>query len=132
MIQFDLVSPEKKLFSAPVTMVTLPGTEGDFGVLEGHAPLVSALRVGVINVYEGDMNTVSRRIMVSGGLVEVRPDACTALAEEAVPFENVRRDDVEAELRKTREVLSLAQDNEKPALEAKIELLGKKLELLAA
>ena len=132
MIQFDLVSPEKKLFSAPVTMVTLPGSEGDFGVLEGHAPLVSSLRVGIINVYEGDMNTVSRRIMVSGGLVEVRVDACTALAEEAVPFEDVRRDDVEAELRKTREVLSLAQEAEKSALESKIDLLTKKLELLAA
>jgi F-type H+-transporting ATPase subunit epsilon len=130
MIQFDLVSPEKKLFSAPVTMVTLPGTEGDFGVLQGHAPLVSSLRVGVITVYESDMNTVSRRIMVSGGLVEVRPEACTALAEDAVPFEDVRRDDVENEIRKTREVISLAQEGEKPALEARIDLLTKKLELL--
>src|ERR1700728_4079281 len=115
MIQFDLVSPEKKLFSAPVAMVTLPGTEGDFGVLEGHAPLVSSLRVGVITIYEGDMNSISRRIMVSGGLVEVRPEACTALAEEAVAFEDIRKDDLENELRKTREILSVAPETEKPA-----------------
>lgn len=111
-------------------MVTLPGTEGDFGVLEGHSPLVSALRVGVIDVYESDMVTVSRRIMVSGGIVEVRPEACTALAEEAVPFESVKKEDIEAQIRKTRDVISIAQEAEKPALESRIDLLNKKLELL--
>lgn len=131
-IQFELVSPEKKLFSAKVAMVTLPGAEGDFGVLEGHAPLISSLRVGIIDVYENGTNAVSKRILVSGGLVEVRPDQCTALAEDATPLDEVKREDIEHQLHKTREVLSLAQEGEKEALEAKIALFNKKLEILGA
>jgi F-type H+-transporting ATPase subunit epsilon len=130
MIQFELVSPEKKLFSAEVTMVTLPGTEGDFGVLEGHAPLISSLRVGIIDVYEKGMTAVSRRILVSGGLVEVRPNQCTALAEDAVPLEDVSRESVENEIRKVREIMSVAQESEKEGLEAKLTLLGKKLDIV--
>ncbi|HVY13099.1 MAG TPA: ATP synthase F1 subunit epsilon [Alphaproteobacteria bacterium] len=131
MIHFELVSPEKKLFSSGVAMVTLPGAEGDFGVLEGHAPLISSLRVGVIDIYENGAGTVSKRILVSGGLVEVRPDRCTALAEDATLLEEVNRDSMEAEIRRLREVLSIAQEGEKPALESQIELLNKKLHVLA-
>jgi F-type H+-transporting ATPase subunit epsilon len=131
-MQFELVSPERKLFSAKVAMVTLPGAEGDFGVLEGHAPLISSLRVGIIDVYENSTTAASKRILVSGGLVEVNPQQCTALAEEAVPLEDVKRDDLEHELHKAREVLSIAQEGEKETLERKIALITKKLEVLAA
>jgi F-type H+-transporting ATPase subunit epsilon len=132
-MQFELVSPEKKLFSAKVEMVTLPGIEGDFGVLEGHVPLISSLRVGIIDVYENSTTTVSKRILVSGGLVEVNPQRCTALAEEAVPLEDVKREDLERQLQKTQDILSsLAQDGEKEVLQAKIALITKKLEVLGA
>ena len=66
---FELVSPEKLLFSEDVEMVVVPGAEGDFGVLVGHAPLISALRPGVIGTYTG--STVDKRIFVAGGFAEV-------------------------------------------------------------
>ena len=79
---FDLVSPEKLLLSEYVEMVVVPGAEGDFGVLIGHAPLISALRPGVIDTYAG--TKVEKRIFVAGGFAEVIGERCTVLAEEAV------------------------------------------------
>jgi F-type H+-transporting ATPase subunit epsilon len=82
--QFDLVSPEKRLVSEAVEQVDLPGAEGDFGVLAGHAPLASTLRPGVLVVRRqgGD-----QRIVVTGGFAEVSPAGLTVLADFAVPIE---------------------------------------------
>lgn len=128
-LQFDLVSPEKKLFSAPVAMVTLPGTEGDFGVLPGHAPFISTMRVGIIDVYETD-NTVSRRMLVTGGIVEVNPDSCTVLAEEATPLEDVSVESLGVEHTKLTERLAVADAEAKVALREQVAISEKKLELL--
>ena len=81
---FDLVSPEKLLFSGEVTQVDLPGSEGDFGVLAGHAPLVTTLRPGIL-VIHGSAGEL--RIVVNGGFAEVGPAGLTVLAELAVPVE---------------------------------------------
>src|ERR1700739_4423561 len=94
-LQFELVSPEKLLLSEPVHMVIVPGTEGNFGVLPGHALFISTVRPGVIDVYED--NTVSERIFVSGGFAEVTPERCTVLADEAVPLSSLDRGAIEAE-----------------------------------
>src|SRR5215471_19372773 len=82
---FDLVSPEKVLFSGEVNQVDVPGAEGDFGVLAGHAPLVSTLRPGVLVIF-GDGGP--RRIVVNGGFAEVGPNGLTVLADMAVPRED--------------------------------------------
>lgn len=132
MITFELVSPEKKLFAAPVAMVTLPGTEGDFGVLEGHAPFISTMRVGIIDVYEQE-NTITRRIMVSGGLVEVNPERCTVLAQEATPMEEITRESLEAELKKHQDSLQIAaNDDEREKVQEKIALTQAKLTAIGA
>ncbi len=81
---FDLVSPEKLLFSGEVTQVDLPGSEGDFGVLAGHAPLVTTLRPGIL-VIHGSAGEL--RIVVNGGFAEVGPAGLNVLAELAVPVE---------------------------------------------
>ncbi|HLI21610.1 MAG TPA: ATP synthase F1 subunit epsilon [Stellaceae bacterium] len=94
-LQFELVSPEKLLLSEPVGMVIVPGTEGNFGVLPGHALFISTVRPGVIDVYED--NTVSERIFVAGGFAEVTPERCTVLADEALPLSSIDRAAVEAE-----------------------------------
>ena len=86
-IGFELVSPEKLLLSEDVEMVVVPGGEGNFGVLPGHALFISTVRPGVIDVYEG--NRVSERIFVSGGFAEVTPERCTVLADEAVPLSSL-------------------------------------------
>ena len=80
--QFDLVSPEKLLFSGEVTQVDVPGSEGDFGVLAGHAPIVTTLRPGILVIYRdgGEL-----RVVVNGGFAEVGPTGLTVLADMAVP-----------------------------------------------
>jgi F-type H+-transporting ATPase subunit epsilon len=83
-IHFDLVSPERMLLSEDVDMVTLPGAEGYFGVLAGHAPVMSALRPGVIEVAGGA--TPGLRLFVRGGFAEVDQHKVTVLAEEAIPL----------------------------------------------
>ena len=81
---FDLVSPEKVLFSGEVSQVDVPGSEGDFGVLAGHAPLVTTLRPGILVIYsERD----AQRIVVDGGFAEVGASGLTVLANLAVPVD---------------------------------------------
>src|SRR6202521_245791 len=81
---FDLVSPEKVVFSGEVEHVVVPGGEGEFGVLAGHAPLVAMLKPGILVVLEPGP---PRRIVVGGGFAEVNPQGLTVLAELAVPAE---------------------------------------------
>jgi F-type H+-transporting ATPase subunit epsilon len=95
-VQFELVTPERLLLSEMVEMVVVPGTEGNFGVLPGHAPLISSIRPGTIDVYEGQ--TVTRRIFVVSGIAEVTPERCTVLADEAVPPDELDRGAIESEL----------------------------------
>jgi F-type H+-transporting ATPase subunit epsilon len=83
-IHFDLVSPERLLLSEDVDMVTLPGTEGYFGVLAGHAPVISSLRPGVIEVTGGE--TPGLRLFIRGGFAEVDGRQVTVLAEDAIPM----------------------------------------------
>jgi F-type H+-transporting ATPase subunit epsilon len=81
---FDLVSPEKLLFSGEVDQVDLPGAEGDLGVLAGHAPLVTTLRPGILVIHhEGG----TQPVVVNGGFAEVGAAGLTVLADMAVPRE---------------------------------------------
>ena len=82
-LHFELVTPEKLVSSEDVYMVVVPGGEGDFGVLEGHAPLMSTVRNGELVIYSAP-NTVSSRIQVEGGFAEVNDKGLTVLAEKAV------------------------------------------------
>ena len=96
-VQFELVTPERLMLSETVEMVVVPGTEGNFGVLPGHAPLISTIRPGMIEIYEGQ--TVTRRIFVVSGLAEVTPERCTVLAEDAISPDTLDRGSIETELR---------------------------------
>ena len=79
-LHFELVTPEKLIRSEEVHMVVVPGTEGDFGVLEGHAPVMSVIRTGELTVYSSP-TSVSARISVEGGFAEVNERGLTVLAE---------------------------------------------------
>ena len=94
-IQFELVSPEKLLLAEQVGMVIVPGSEGNFGVLPGHALFISTVRPGIIDVFED--KTVTERIFVAGGFAEVTPERCTVLADEAVPLASLDRGAIEAQ-----------------------------------
>ena len=99
-VQFELVTPERLLLSEMVEMVVVPGTEGNFGVLPGHAPLISSIRPGTIDIYE--RQSVTRRIFVVSGTAEVTPERCTVLADEAVAPDQLDRGAIEAELQTVR------------------------------
>jgi F-type H+-transporting ATPase subunit epsilon len=97
LVQFELVTPERLVLSTMVEMVVVPGTEGNFGVLPGHSPLISTIRPGMIEIYE-TRPTVSERIFVVSGIAEVTPERCTVLAEEAMSPSSLDRGTIEAEL----------------------------------
>jgi F-type H+-transporting ATPase subunit epsilon len=86
-VTFELVSPERLLLSTEADMVVVPGSEGDFAVLAHHIPVITNLRPGLIQVFEG--GAVRERLMVSGGFAEVTGERCTVLVEEAIPFADV-------------------------------------------
>jgi F-type H+-transporting ATPase subunit epsilon len=113
-IGFELVSPEKLLLSEGVEMVVVPGGEGNFGVLPGHALFISTVRPGVIDVYEG--NRVSERIFVSGGFAEVTPERCTVLADEAVPVSSLDGAQIDESL-KTAEAQIASLNDRLPRLQ---------------
>ena len=96
-VQFELVTPERLVLSTEVEMVVVPGTEGNFGVLPGHSPLISTIRPGMIEIYE-TRSAVSGRIFVVSGIAEVTPERCTVLAEEAMDPATLDRAAIEAEL----------------------------------
>lgn len=95
-VQFELVSPERLIISEMVEMVVVPGSEGNFGVLPGHAPLISLIRPGMIEVYEN--RVVTQRFFIVGGIAEVTPERCTVLADEALAPEALDRGALDAEL----------------------------------
>ena len=109
-LQFDLVSPERLLLSEEVDMVTLPGTEGDFGVLPGHAPVLSTLKSGVVEV-KGVSAELSR-LFVRGGFAEVNGDKVTVLAEEATVLAELNLEELDQNIKNTEEDLAAAKTEE--------------------
>lgn len=105
-VHFELVSPEKLMLSEEVDMVVIPGSEGDFGVLPQHAPLITSIRPGVIDVYS--RGHVSESIFIAGGFCEVTEAGCTVLAEEATLVDAINPADAEARLATAREALVVA------------------------
>ena len=117
--QFDLVSPEKLLFSGQVDQVDVPGTEGDFGVLAGHAPTVSALRPGIMTVFVGGQ---TQRMVVLGGFAEVSADGkLTVLADLADSVEDFDRGALSDRI--TAQQAKIAEMEQGSALDKAIERL---------
>ena len=108
-LHFDLVAPEARIFQGAVDMVVVPGVEGDFGVLAGHAPFMSTIRSGAISIHDG---ADVRRTFIHGGFAEVTPDGLTILAEEAIDLTEVDPAEVERQLTEAREDLGQARDDD--------------------
>ena len=85
---FDLVSPEKLAFSGEVDQVDVPGVEGDFGVLAGHAPVVAAIRPGILTITAGG---TQQKMIVLGGLAEMSDKGLTVLADVATSPQDIDR-----------------------------------------
>jgi len=99
-LHFELVSPEKLVFSGEVDQVDVPGIEGDFGVLAGHAPYVSTLRPGILTVHVAGGD---QKIVVLGGFAEVSAQGLTVLAELAETLADLDRAIIEARIREMEE-----------------------------
>jgi len=98
--QLELVTPDKVLFSGPVEQVDVPGAEGDFGVLAGHAPLVATLKPGVMVVHEGGKH---HRLVVTGGFAEVNAEGLTILADFADKVEDFDRAVIASQIKETEQ-----------------------------
>ena len=118
-IAFRLVMPERELVHTDADMIIVPGVEGDFGVIHGHAPLISTVRPGVLEVIQG--SKAERRFLVVGGFAEVTPQRCTVLADEATPFEQVTAEQLaERERSAQREVMDAVGEAEKEAAQKQL------------
>ena len=129
-LAFELVSPERLLVSRAIEMVTIPGEEGDFGVLAGHAPMVSTLRAGVVLIKgtEGDVEPY----FVAGGFAEVSPERCAVLAEEAVALADLNAAALDADAQKTRDAIATADDAQKVLLSRALSVIEAKRAAIAA
>jgi F-type H+-transporting ATPase subunit epsilon len=115
-VELEIVSPEKLLLSRAVELVVIPASEGEMGVLPGHAPMIVLLRGGTIRIYEGARVTDS--LYVAGGFAEITPERCTVLADEAVPVAEVSRQAGESRLAEAEAAYAEIDRNDVPALEA--------------
>lgn len=106
-VQFELVTPERVFAEQEADLVVVPGGDGNFGVLPGHAPLLSALRPGIVDIYEGDK--VTGRVFIAGGFAEVAEERFTVLADEAVALDDIDVAAANARLDAAREALARAQ-----------------------
>ena len=122
--QFELVAPEKLIYSDDTEFVVVPGAEGDFGVLPGHALLLSTVRAGIIEIHEND--ELKDRFFVAGGFAEVTPERCTVLSTESIKLDEIDEN-------AARERLDLAErDLNNASSEAEREKCEKALEVAQA
>lgn len=115
-LTFSLVSPERELFSGPVSQVDIPGTEGDMGILPNHTPVMAAIRTGAITVFADGGQT---QYFVQGGFADATPEGLTVLAERAGLMSDVDASFIAEEIEKTQaslgglegDALLMAQQN---------------------
>jgi F-type H+-transporting ATPase subunit epsilon len=118
---FELVSPDKQMFSGEAESVLVPGSEGDFVVLKDHAPVMAALKPGVIAIE--DAAGKHKRIFVRGGFADVSPTGLIVLAETALPEGELDAARLDQEIRDTEEDLADAPDEQKRLWQEKLDRL---------
>ncbi len=107
--KFELVTPERMMLSEDANQVVVPGTEGDFTVLAGHAPVISTIRPGVVEASLGDSRTL--RLFVKGGFAEVDANRLTVLAQRALEVDSLDASRLAAELETAESELAAAADD---------------------
>jgi len=106
---FELTSPERLVFSGEVEHVVVPGSEGEFGVLASHAPLIAMLRPGILTI----LGPNERRFVVRGGFAEVNPKGLTVLADFAAAVEDLDRDVLAGQIKDLEEDVADATDGQR-------------------
>ena len=118
---FELVSPDKQMFSGEAESVLVPGSEGDFVVLKDHAPVMASLKPGVIAIE--DAAGKHKRIFVRGGFADVSPAGLIVLAETALPEGELDAARLDQEIRDTEEDFADAPDEQKRMWQEKLDRL---------
>ena len=122
-MQFQLITPEKVFFSGEAEEVNVPGEDGDFGVLIGHAPTISTLKAGVVVIRTTDGNT--HKVATLGGVAEAIPERCSVLAEVALSLDGVSKEQLQKELNEAEsKVNATASDDDKRMAEENISLIN--------
>lgn len=109
-LHFEIVSPERLLKDAEAAMIVVPGADGDFAALPAHAPMMSTIRPGVVEIYETEGGD-AERLFVKGGLAQISPEGLTILAEETLSLDDVNADDLNQKIADTREDIEDAKDD---------------------
>ena len=118
---FELVSPDKVLFSGAARAVLVPGDEGDFQVLSDHAPVMTSVRPGVVAI--DGAHGKHRRIFVRGGFADASKNGVILLAETAIPFEDLSADALHQEIVNAEEDLADASEDQKRLAQEKLDRL---------
>lgn len=113
-LQFDLVSPERKLASVQATEVQIPGTDGDMTAMEGHASTITTLRPGILKAVAPQG---TQAFAVTGGFAEITPTGVTVLAERAIPVEDLSGTILDQLVQEARDLLAIAPADQKDAVE---------------
>jgi F-type H+-transporting ATPase subunit epsilon len=125
-LDLQLVSPEKLFYSRSVDMVIISGSEGDFGVLPGHAPIVSSIRPGLLVIHDDDK---VEKLFLTGGVVEVLSNQVSILANEIYKMEDINVADIQNEIQAFKERLrTVDNEKEKISIELQISKLEAKIE----
>jgi F-type H+-transporting ATPase subunit epsilon len=126
-VHLDLVTPDQRVLSEGVEMVVLPGELGDFGVMAYHAPFVSSLRAGVIEVHFTENKRL--KYFITGGYANVTNNTCTVLAESLIPVEKLEKQVIQEDIARLRESIQKADSDikraelERQMLEAETKLI---------
>lgn len=127
--QFELVTPEQLLLAGEAEQVVIPGVEGDFAVLSGHAPVISTLRAGILEITMAD---AKRRVFVKKGVAEADPERLTVLAQTAVDVDDFDSQQIADELKVAEAELAEAKDDQSKLLAERLVDQLKRLQAKAA
>ena len=128
-LNFQLVSPESVLYDGAVSMVLLPGAQGEMGVLPDHAPMVVALNAGIITVF-ANSDEIDERIFVAGGFANINEDGCTVMADEGINVKDIHPDELEAYVADMYKQIDVELDQEeRENIEKNVVIARAKIEL---
>ena len=122
-ILLDLVSPEHLVFNDKVSMIIVPGKDGDIGVLPGHSKLLSSLRSGRVMIY-GEDKQLLKSFFVTGGFVEINPEKCILLAEEIFDMSSLNKNEIEKQVQELENETSDESKHQYLIAKSKIEALN--------
>jgi F-type H+-transporting ATPase subunit epsilon len=126
-INFELVSPEAKLISAPVKMAVIPGEEGELGVGAGHSSFIVSLKPGVVKLYTNDNSEEPKKIFITGGFADITNTNCTVLAEMAIPVDQIDAAKAEQDVKDLKEDLNAATDADRSRITRRLNLAKARL-----